>query len=149
MRNKLQFSKVLVILITALFIICLCKFYGALSDMIESGVGIADLTAYGIPLTISGTIFATANVWYFKKSQVENTYKLKVALFKDACKIDIKWRTDALELSRQYGDSSLDFVQCLDCPIDRMEGLNGANNTLDEAMNDGAQLVQREDISMY
>lgn len=55
-------------------------------------------------ITATGGIAATTNVWYLKKSQAENTYKVKKSLYEDISRIDLEHLEKSLELRQKYGD---------------------------------------------
>lgn len=139
-NNKKEFSKKMAIASFLPFIFCVL-FTAFL--MLKN----TDLNDTIIVAMFSATagIAATTNVFYLRKSQTENTYKVKMSLYRDAADVNIEYMRKRLELQKEYGD--LDSIES-ESPITDMmsEALTDVKDSVAEDMNDATQRIEKEEI---
>ena len=121
-KEKIQFSKLIVIL---MLIFSIVGIVSAIVFNIEEAIAIALIGA-------CGGIVATANVFYFKKAQTENTVKIYMSTYKEI-----------LKLKKKYNESCEDVV-------DEMEqNIKGKlDQTIDESLSDATSLLEKQDIDI-
>lgn len=119
MKNKYQYSKKIPIVTGVIFIsfTLLSMFFG----------NIIDSTLAMTSISVSGGIFGSSIIWYLKKSQVENSFKLKCEQLKQTVNYRLYFIEETLKLQKKYNVSSyqIDEIESKG-PIDEME-----NSTMD------------------
>ena len=119
MENKYQYSKKIPIVSGVIFIsfTLLSMFFG----------NIIDSTLAMTSISVSGGIFGSSIIWYLKKSQVENSFKLKCEQLKQTVNYRLYFIEETLKLQQKYNVSSyqIDEIESKG-PIDEME-----NSTMD------------------
>ena len=119
MENKYQYSKKIPIVTGVIFIsfTLLSMFFG---DIIDSTLAMTSIS-------VSGGIFGSSIIWYLKKSQVENSFKLKCEQLKQTVNYRLYFIEESLKLQKKYNVSSyqIDEIESKG-PIDEME-----NSTMD------------------
>jgi len=93
----------------------------------------------------TGGIAATTNVFYLRKSQTENVYKVKMSLYRDAADVNLEYMKKKMELQNEYGD--LSGVE-EESPVTEMmtEALTDVKSSVDIEMSEATQAIQKEDI---
>lgn len=121
-EEKLQFSKLIVVF---MFLFSVVGIIAAVVLNIEEAIAIALISA-------CGGIVATANAFYFKKAQTENTVKIYMSTYKEI-----------LKLKKKYNENCEDVV-------DEMEqNIKGKlDQTIDESLNDATSLLEKQDIDV-
>lgn len=106
----MQYSKLLPIL-TGLF------FGVTLGFSILEGLSVTDYgggsTIFVTALTVSGGVFGSSIIWYMKKAQVENVFKVKSTLYKTISEEQIRYAEEMLRLQEEYKVSQ-DKIRSLD-----------------------------------
>ena len=119
MENKYQYSKKIPIVTGVIFIsfTLLSMFFG----------NIIDSTLAMTSISVSGGIFGSSIIWYLKKSQAENSFKLKCEQLKQTVNYRLYCIEETLKLQQKYNVSSyqIDEIESKG-PIDEME-----NSTMD------------------
>lgn len=141
--TKFQYSKLIVIISLAIFIWCLYK--GFNMDFAT----VVDTTFYVAAITTSGTISATAIVWYLKKSQTENSYKLKSNFYKIASQERINYNKEMLELQKKYNVTQDDINEIEGVSyMDELEqeALDDVKNSLDSSINESTSTVEIQQL---
>lgn len=131
MGHKFQYSKIWPIITGILFLVCLV--IGFKADL----TSVLDTSVYVTSITVSGAIFGSTLVWYCKKSQSENVYKLKVGLYKEVSKERLKFNERMMELKKEYSMSDDDVMNIENqSDMDEMmdESLSSAKTSLDTDM---------------
>lgn len=106
-----------------------------------------DSTTSVTALTVSGGIFGASIIWYMKKSQVENSFKLKSALYEKAANVRYEYSRKILELQREFciDQNKIDEIESRS-PIDEFEdeALYSLKNTVDTDEADAHEPVRIE-----
>lgn len=96
-------------------------------------------------ISISGGIFGSSIIWYLKKAQVENSFKLRCMQFEKASEQRLKFIEGTLELQKKYNITSQE-IQEIECqsPIDEMEeeSLCNLKQTVEQYEMEGHEPVQ-------
>jgi len=88
-KNRPQFSKLIVLVVTILFLTSLVTTY--LLPGIDDTVRLTEIT-------VTGGIFSSTVIWYMKKSQQENVVKLKIGLLKNIAEVEYEYYEKRLRL---------------------------------------------------
>lgn len=122
MKEKFQFSKIVVICIIALAIFGICL-VAATTIFLElpEAIGIAIVAA-------CGTVLTTTLVWFLKKSQVENNTKIYMSAYKEIA-----------EFKYNHGEGD-EAYEMLDGIEDRM--IDKMDSNVNEAIDEGASLIE-------
>lgn len=95
-EKKIQYSKLIPIATGLLFCVCLYTAFNVdYSTML-------DVSVYVTALTISGSGFISSIIWYLKKSQAENVFKLKIELYKQASREKLHYNEQMIVLKNKY-----------------------------------------------
>ena len=100
--EQMQFSKLMVI-----FSIFFSVFFLLISLIITLAVPDLDPMVMTAVITMCGAILATTFVWYFKKSQAENSVKIYVGAYKSIIKFRQKYGLNNDELCNRIEESML------------------------------------------
>ena len=100
--EQMQFSTLIVI-----FSIFFSVFFLLISLIIALAVPDLDPMIMTAVITMCGAILATTFVWYFKKSQAENSVKIYVGAYKSIIKFRQKYGLNNDELCNRIEDSML------------------------------------------
>lgn len=133
MNKKITYSKLLPIVTGAVFIFTLlyCLLFG--SDY-SSTILVTALTA-------SAGAFTGTCVWYMKKAQSENMYKLKIALFDHEYNNELDYLEKVIVLKQKYNVSDLEINEIKansiidDLKDDAFRSINGSIDSLMEDAN--------------
>lgn len=140
-KNKFQFSKLIVIIACIIFLVCLYKGFTAdFSTMIDTGF-------YVTAITISGGMLSTTIIWYLKKSQSENNVKLKIELYKTASRERIKYNAKMMILKKNLSLSDEDVMEIEnDSPMGNFEteALADISEVISTIENDADSLVEMQ-----
>lgn len=135
-KNKFQFSKILVILTALIFLFCIFK-----SISVDLSTAI-DTTVYVTLVTVSGGIFGMTLKWYLMKSQLENSYKIQNGMYKDVMNYRLEYNTKMMELKNKYKitDDDISIIES-ESPMDDMseEMLNKVTNNINTYTDDALQ----------
>ena len=138
-EKKLQYSKLLPIVTFVIFVVCLYKGYTAdFSTML-------DTSFYVTAITLSGGIFGSSIVWYMKKSQSENTVKLKTELYKVASQERLHYNEQMIIMKNKYMLSDEEMMEIEnDSPMDDFEtnALSDIEATINDAQSDADSSVE-------
>lgn len=100
--EQMQFSKLMVI-----FSVFFSVFFLLISLIITLAVPDLDPMIMTAVITMCGAILATTFVWYFKKSQAENSVKIYVGAYKSIIKFRQKYGLNNDELCNRIEESML------------------------------------------
>lgn len=128
-EKKLQYSKVLPVVTFIVFTVCLYKGYTAdFSTML-------DTSFYVTAITISSGVFGSTIVWYMKKSQAENTVKLKTELYRVASQERLNYNEQMILMKSKYMLSDEELMEIeSDSPMDDFE--SNALSDIESSIND-------------
>ena len=104
-EKKFQFSKLIVVITCAIFIVCL---YNGLTINLED---YTDLTVVATSITVSSGLCGSSIIWYLKKSQSENNVKLKIELYKVASQERLNYNKQMIILKQKYMLSEEDIME--------------------------------------
>lgn len=98
-------------------------------------------------ISASGGIAATTNIFYLRKSQAENTYKVKLSLYEKVSEIDIKHLEESLKLKKEYGE--IDETE----NESHFSGLteyayNDLTDQVNSDMDDATQRIEKEEVNV-
>ena len=132
----MQYSKILPVLTGILFGATLLFSILEGFKMTEYG---GNSTIFVTALTVSGGVFGSSIIWYMKKAQVENIFKVKSTLYKTISDEQIRYAEEMLRLQEEYKVSqnqirSLD----LDSQLDdlKQSAMMDMSGSVDQAMSD-------------
>lgn len=103
---KPQFSKLIVFFAGLLLILALL--HGIMLDS-SSDNSMIDRTALATELTVTGSVFLTVCVWYYKKSATENTAKIRIDHAKEVAQIEYEFFEKRARLSKELGLTEADI----------------------------------------
>ena len=138
-EKKLQYSKLLPIVTCIIFVFCLYK--GFTADFST----VLDASFFVTAITLSGGIFGSAIVWYMKKSQSENTVKLKTELYKVASQERLHYNEQMIILKNKYMLSDEEMMEIEnDSPMDDFEtnALSDIEATINDAQSEADASVE-------
>jgi hypothetical protein len=141
-EKKFQYSKMIPVATGLLFCVCLFK---AFSIDYSS---VLDVSVYASALTISGGLLGSAIIWYMKKSQAENVFKLKIELYKQASREKLHYNEQMIVLKNKYMLSEDEMMEYDDTTMDGFvdSALSDATDDLDNAMEDATSPVEVENF---
>lgn len=122
--NGPQFSKLTVLLCLSVSIL------GMIGVIICAIIFSADSTMVAAGIATFGCLGVTAEVWYLKKSQAENTIKIYLSAYEEIIK-----------MKKEYGENPTEFIGTVENDI-----LDKVDATLDIAMDDAASPIEKQDI---
>lgn len=132
MKEHYQYSKKIPIITGIIFIVMvlLIFFQNATGnyDYVNASVSISIIS-------ISGGIFGSSIIWYLKKAQVENSFKLRCMQFEKASEQRLKFIEGTLKLQKKYNVTSQQIEEIeFQNPIDEMEeeSLNSLKQTVEQ-----------------
>ena len=137
--NKFQFSKLIIITLCILFVICL---YNGLMINTENYI---DLTVIATSITVTGGLFGSGVIWYLKKSQSENNVKLKIEMYKVVSRERVKYNAKMMILKKKLEISDIDIMEIEnDSPMVEFENqaLSSINDVISAAENEADTLVE-------
>lgn len=140
--KKFQFSKLLPLLTGIIFLVSIySSFHIDYSSVMDTAV-------YCTALTISGGIFGTTIVWYLKKSQVENIYKIKMGLYQEVSKQQLTYNEKMYKLKKEYALTDMDTIEIDNSTLEEMksEELNGLRNYVEDNMNEASQTIELQNF---
>lgn len=145
MKNtcKPQYSKFVHISSLVIFVFVLAY------SLTSNGDGMYNTIIYTTAITISGTLCALTVVWYLKKSQVENVYKLQCHLVEVISDTEIKTTKEKLHMKKEYGVADFDLEEiCNSSSLDEFKEktITDIQSELDDAMNDAKSPVEISSI---
>ena len=138
-KKKIQYSKLLPIVTCIIFVFCLYK--GFTADFTT----MLDISFFVSAMTVSGGLFGSAIIWYMKKSQSENTVKLKTELYKVASQERLHYNEQMILLKSKYMLSDEELVNIEnDSPMDDFEtsALSDIESTINEAQSEANSSVE-------
>lgn len=140
MKNKFQFSKLLPVFTGLIFFICV--YYAFHIDYSS----VVDTAVYCTALTISGGIFGTTIVWYLKKSQAENTYKIKIGLYQEVNRQEILYNKTMCILKNKYSLTDEDVMNLENSSLALMKGeaFNDVSGHVNQVMDDATQTIEQQ-----
>lgn len=104
--KPVTFSKGIPVVTGSLFIITLlvCVF---LSNFNKN---VYDTTVMVTAISVTGAIFGSSLIWYFKKAGSENQYKLRMSMYEDVVNQRLYFTEEMLKLRIKYGASEEDIA---------------------------------------
>lgn len=146
-NKNFQYSKIITLLTIILFCGCIARCF--MLDISNT----YDLTMYGIILTTSGTLCATAVVWYLKNSQAEKVARIKADTYRVISEERYKFNEKMLELKSRYNYIEEDFDEVIDeieedNPMDELEqeAMDSMNSSVDNAMEEAISSIEIQTI---
>jgi len=140
-EKKLTYSKIIVLITAALFLISLLvSFYAFLTSNVETAI---DTTVLVTAITVSGSIFGSNLCWYSKKAAGENIHKLRMSLYKEAAKTRLEYNEAMMKLMTKYGLGDGDINNAdSDSPVHDImsEALGDVVDNLNTNRDDASQL---------
>lgn len=137
-KKYFEFSKIIITLTGLLFIICLFIGFQAGKDTLM------DTTIYAVAITVSGGIFGTSTLWYFKKAQAENTVKLKTSVYETAMNTKLKYTEELIDLKKRYGIINDEILEDLDMENFVASSLSDLSSCADEAMAEATASIESQ-----
>lgn len=136
--KKIQYSKMIPIVTGLLFCICLYKAFNVDYSTV------LDVSVYVTALTISGSGFISGIIWYLKKSQAENVFKLKIELYKQASREKLYYNEQMIVLKNKYILSDDEMMEYDDSTMDSFveSALSDVTSTADNAMDEATSPVE-------
>ena len=138
-KNKFQFSKIIVVILFIIFIICL---YNGLTINLEN---YTDLTVVAASITVSGGLCGSGVIYYLKKSQSENNVKLKIEMYKVASRERAKYNAKMMLLKKKFemSDDALMEIENSSPMVNfEDEALSSINEIINAAENEADTLVE-------
>lgn len=133
------YSRKLPIITGIIFIFCIVV--GLTKDCTNALDTSVSVTA----ITVSGGIFGSTLIYFLKKAQSENTFILKMKLYKCASEERYNFNSRMMELKAKYNMSD-DDVQEIEnnSSLDEFtdEALESVENSVNEAMNEATETVE-------
>lgn len=143
MKKKIEFSKIIVVIVFILFAVCL--YNGLTIDVSEY----TDLSVVLASITITGAMLTGIVSFYLKKAQVENSVKLKTEMYKVAVNEKINYTKEMIKLKNEYSltDEELSDIEN-ESPMESFEtgALYSIDQTIENNLSDGETSV---DIQTY
>ena len=104
--KPVTFSKGIPVVTGSLFILTLlvCVF---LSNFNKN---VYDTTVMVTAISVTGAIFGSSLIWYFKKAGSENQYKLRMSMYEDVVNQRLYFTEEMLKLRIKYGASEEDIA---------------------------------------
>lgn len=139
MDKKVTYSKVLPIVTGVIFIavIILC-FTMPMADYTQG-------TVYVTALTASAGCFTGVCVWYMKKAQSENAYKLQMSMYREQAKLELENLEKRLEIERKFNITKEQIdLQRMDSQLDDMtqDSFMDVQNCVDMAKSEADSSVE-------
>ncbi|MBR6289396.1 MAG: hypothetical protein IKR19_08675 [Acholeplasmatales bacterium] len=105
--KKVTYSKGIPIITGALFILTLIVCI-ILSNFNKN---VFDTTVMVTSISVTGAIFGSSLIWYFKKAGSENQYKLRMSMYEDVVNQRLYFTEEMLKLRIKYGASEDDIAE--------------------------------------
>lgn len=139
MKKKIEFSKIIVVIVFILFAVCL--YNGLTIDVSEY----TDLSVVLASITITGAMLTGIVSFYLKKAQVENSVKLKTEMYKVAVNEKINYTKEMIKLKNEYSltDEELSDIEN-ESPMESFEtgALYSIDQTIENNLSDGETSVE-------
>lgn len=103
-----------------------------------------DSTIWISLISATGGVFTSAIIWYMKKAQIENAYKLKMGLYEKASEVRLKFLRESLKIQKKYGVTQTELNEIeFNNPIDDFEdaALSDLQQTVDTHFQEGEQTI--------
>ena len=138
-KKHIQYSKTILVALGIVFCVCLYKAFTVDYSTV------LDVSIYASALTISGGMLGTGILQYYKKSQAENVFKLKIELYKQASREKLYYNEQMIKLKSRYILSEEEMMELendstMDGFVD--SALSDATSTADNAMDDATSPVE-------
>ena len=139
-EKKFQYSKMIPVATGLLFCVCL---YEAFTVDYSS---VLDVSVYASALTIAGGLFGSAIIWYMKKSQAENVFKLKIELYKQASREKLHYNEQMIVLKSKYMLSEEEMLEYDDTMMEDFvdSALSDVSESVNSSMEDATSPVEIE-----
>lgn len=145
--KKFSYSKILPITTGSIFLIVIIFSFIAIGFPDDFGNSAAVL---GTMLGAAGGVFGSSIIWYMKKAQAENVYKLDLAVFKEKSALELEQYEKILQIKDKYHLTDVEFNQLqYETDLDDMtrDSFQRMQNNVTQSIQD-ANMTQ-ENISMY
>lgn len=137
---KIQFSKVLPIISSAILFLCL---YWATTCDVE------DTTTIAVVVSGAFTFALTTNVFYMRNSQAEKVANIKAGTYRIASQERLNYNKEMMLFMKENGftQSDLEMVES-DSPMDEFENdaLGSLNSSVDSAMDDATTPIDIQHV---
>ncbi len=104
--KKVTFSKAIPIVTCAIFVITIV----ASIICVNLNQNVLDTTVMVTAISVTGAIFGSSLIWYFKKAGSENQYKLRMSMYEDVVNQRLYFTEEMLKLRIKYGASEEDIA---------------------------------------
>lgn len=144
MKKKFEFSKLIILVTTALFIGTL--YLGFQMDF----TSYQDTTFIVAVVGITGTLVCTSVVAYLKKAQTENTIKIKMDLIKTTTDNQIYLYREMQKIKKEFGinDYEFDNMNAFANADDfSSEAISSANDVLYVAETEGTSPIEVQHVN--
>lgn len=139
MEKKFQYSKIITVITCILFVVFTMI---ALFLNVDSSVA---MTAIGC----AGGVFGSSVIFYLRKSQQENTYKIRISSYEESVKQRLYFNEQMMILKKKYDmtDEDVDNIENQSDMDDMMnDAFSSMKNGIDEAEADSSTPI---DIQTY
>ena len=138
-KKHIQYSKTIPVLTGLLFCICLYKAFTVDYSTV------LDVSIYASALTISGGLLGSSIIFYLRKSQAENVFKIKIELYKQASREKLYYNEEMIKLKSRYMLSEEEMMElendsAMDGFVD--SALSDVTSTTDNAMDDATTQIE-------
>lgn len=142
-KKKFEFSKVIVVLVNAIF---MCVLYYCLKQDYSS---ILDASVFLSAITSSGAIALTTDVWYMKKSQAEHVSGISSYTYGDIMDIRLHYNEEMMKLKKKYNMTDYDVSKIeTESPMDDIseDALNRTEQKLNEQMDEATSSIEAQTL---
>ncbi len=144
MNNKnFQYSKIITLISIIIFCGCIVRCF--CMDIST----VYDLSVYGIIITSSGALCATAVVWYLKNSQAEKVAKIRADIYRIISEEKYKYNEKMFELKARYEYTEEDISDIEeDSPFEELEqeAMDSLNSSVDDAMDEATSSIEIQTV---
>ena len=138
-KKHIQYSKTIPVITGLLFCVCLYKAFTVDYSTV------LDVSIYASALTISGGLLGSSIIFYLKKSQAENVFKIKIELYKQASREKLYYNEQMIKIKNRYMLSEDEMMELEnDSTMDEFvdAALSDVTSTTDNAMDDATSQVE-------
>jgi hypothetical protein len=105
--KKVTYSKGIPLVTGSLFIVTLI----VCVILANFNKNVFDTTVMVTAISVTGAIFGSSLIWYFKKAGSENQYKLRMSMYEDVVNQRLYFTEEILKLRIKYGASEEDIAE--------------------------------------
>ena len=143
MNKKISYSKILPVITGSIFVFVIV--FSLLTPYMTYDLGTVCVTA----ITASAGCFTGTCVWYMKKAQAENAYKLQMAVYKEQARLELENLEKRFEIKQKFGVSKDDIdMQRMDSQLDDMtlDSFESVKSTVNMAADEANSSI---DVSQF